>query len=767
MNQISSRLLRSRLIQIIVAGSCLLTFAATPDQPVRPQTPAQKKLQEMTDRGAAVADAEQRIKEIDRELSKPNLDPQTKEKLERDRADAERSRQANQGTVENLEGIGSDAHKVFEKARDARRKQHELEEARRAAANAQGEDKKKAERRVKRLELEFGDANKGIGTLPPLPAPYTIASTGSGAPSNLAAALLVEDNCKKHVMLSSVSSLQLPAMGSRELVSPKVPPQTAHRRNPLLHLVQTPPNSSADDPDAKMEWKIPKFEYRWRYDGGMTQIDPPASDPRTKSHSGNFRKFPEGIVPTHMDVVDASGRTIRIKVEPDGEFQGQLPEDFIPFKNILHVTGKDGKPYIVTYEKVDGEFRAIGKFQPAPDPSTVDAGSSTTGSTGSTGQTGAVRVTPQARGPLGHLTPKQQRSFDLGQYLAELNFLLEYGDEGIFVEEYLVGHPMSYKELEKEVDWVQDQYEVLSPQDREIFTSGYRLRSYNLNSGLGPYRFTSVDLPVRKEALDLFSKIRQPFPLLNDLTFTIQADQLPKPASAQSNGQPDNRWAITDEWTKWLTPFSLKLGRQQWDAQGKCGPETRKPPSDGSLQLKGSISYSDVGTDIRWTPKVNYQFGENYGSTSLKGSAAAENTRWWPQLKIGYSRDAAKEGVLNTKITFTPNLTLSNPEWYLDKWNDGFNDTMAKDAAGPSAQDFGWQYHGQMLPGSRIGFSLWMTDPETHGKFVHDSAFAKDWHCGEKDAPWSAAPVSSLDPAHWPRTEAAALPRATIHWEAP
>lgn len=115
----------------------------------------------------------------------------------------------------------------------------------------------------------------------------------------------------------------------------------------------------------------------FRFGGGMTQIDPPQTNPQTKTFSGNFGRFPEGVVPRHVDVMDASGRTIRLTVEPDGNFQGQLPNDFVPVKQTLHVTGNDGKPYIANYELLDGQFRPAGKFQPAPESSTAPQDGST------------------------------------------------------------------------------------------------------------------------------------------------------------------------------------------------------------------------------------------------------------------------------------------------------------------------------------------------------------------------------------------------------
>ncbi len=137
--------------------------------------------------------------------------------------------------------------------------------------------------------------------------------------------------------------------------------------------------------DAVPPGKTGMLRMDFRFGGGMTQIDPPQTNPQTKTFSGNFVKFPEGVVPRHVDVMDASGRTIRLTVEPDGNFQGQLPNDFVPVKQTLHVTGIDGKPYIANYELIDGQFRPAGKFQPAP----AEAKAGTSGSSGQS-TTGAM-----------------------------------------------------------------------------------------------------------------------------------------------------------------------------------------------------------------------------------------------------------------------------------------------------------------------------------------------------------------------------------------
>jgi hypothetical protein len=189
------------------------------------------------------------------------------------------------------------------------------------------------------------------------------------------------------------------------------------------------PPSSTGKAGSTTESERPMSGIPFRFDpfhrdaGGMTQIDPPKSDQPTKPISGNFGKLPEGVVPKHVDLVNASGQMIQLKVGPGGQYEGHIPEDFTPVKQILSVIGTDGKPYIANYEIINGEFRPVGKFQQAgptneelhqemiehgtgyepmrsskaplaPAPSKAGGGSGTTGSTGSTGQSGAMAPVP-------------------------------------------------------------------------------------------------------------------------------------------------------------------------------------------------------------------------------------------------------------------------------------------------------------------------------------------------------------------------------------
>jgi hypothetical protein len=146
-----------------------------------PLTPQQ--VQTLTDLGAKVADLEQQISEVDQQLRDPNLTDQQKRDLEGKRNDLNYSKGRNEGTARDQYGLdrkeNRDAKDVFDKARDARKKQYELAEAERKAA--QNPNDKKAQRVVNRVKLELQDLLRGIGTLPPLamgpPSPGTEGST--------------------------------------------------------------------------------------------------------------------------------------------------------------------------------------------------------------------------------------------------------------------------------------------------------------------------------------------------------------------------------------------------------------------------------------------------------------------------------------------------------------------------------------------------------------------------------------------------------------
>lgn len=896
----------SRLPRLIFLSACLLAAVVVLVTPTPSQTLTPQKTKEMTDLGCKVADAERKAQDIDKALSKPNLDPDLRDRLQKEKADAERSKQANEGTAENVEGKDSDAYKVFEKARDARRKQYELDDAKKAAQGATGEDKKRADRRINRLQMEFDDAKKGIGELSELPI-FRYASAGGTTITGTAAYALLEQECKKHIMLSSVDSGEPSWLAGRELARNKSF-ALQHMKNPLLRLVQgNPPKSSssgaeptneqaatriadqikdelrqelggdlkeyndldkikpedrtpaqetrrqeiktkvenavqskrdeilgsgkfadkpiwsrlyvklkdfdeellgkggmtqidlptmqiggatggatagppttrvsgnatffkgqvqgpgdleledrqgnrhniyvdkdgsfskdvetpnfkpikftfesasgtwiwrngqwqqqipnaagggsgeksgttgtkgpapqsptgsdktaaapgktADDPDPTSIRILRNLKIPLKEGGGMTQIDPPNTP--TNRISGNFGQLPPGFVPEHVDVVDRSGQTIRLTVGSDGKFEGQIPQDFVPVKQILHVIGTDGKPYIANYELIGGAFRPVGKFQQA--------------------------------GPTNEELHQE---------------MIEHGTG----------------------------YEPMRPPSKSLRAP----TPAKADGGPGTTGQITGAPPPKK------------------VSFNIQTTPIPGLASApQPDGDSSLTFAFTNEWTASLDTFSLKHDIQ-WINYDVCGPTTAKPNVDGSIDLKGIVSYSsNLSAGLRWTPRINYQIGEDSVYADLNGSTASPGgTRWSTSMDVDYAYKIGIDNIPEAKVTFKPTLNLGFDR-YNDIWMGKFDDAKARDAAGETAQGFRWQYHGQALGEGRIGFSHWSTTQEIHDTFVHKDAFSRNWESGEKDGIWSAAPVSSLHPAHWPHTDAFALPRVEIRMEAP
>ncbi len=253
--------------------------------------------------------------------------------------------------------------------------------------------------------------------------------------------------------------------------------------------------------------------------------------------------------------------------------------------------------------------------------------------------------------------------------------------------------------------------------------------------------------------------------MADKLVFSVNAPALNVPTQG---GSSFRAFAVTDEWTTWLMPYSLKLGKQEFHGRDPCGPTKVNRASDESITLKGTYVRDASHDGWRLTPRFSHQFEDNYTSTPLSGGSpprdtGVNETRWWPDLKIGSTFVDGK-----FDLTFNPTLPLSNVDWYLDKWKDGFNDSLAKEAAGPSAKGLSWQYHGQALGDDLIiGASIWRVGDTAHKTFVHDSPYSQYWHCGEKDAGWSAAPAPSLDPRFWPRTDARVVPRTVIQLETP
>ena len=171
-----------------------LTLLSSLHQEAHADTLSQAKIQEITDKATKSADAQKRMEDIDKELSSNNnLNPAQRESLQQERADLDRSRQANEGTVRTLEG--PEGQRIFDKAKEARLKEYELREAERAAANATGDDKKRLERRVNRLRLELQDLRRALGTgitFPSLPAPG-VSLLGSATTSTPTGQVLTEN----------------------------------------------------------------------------------------------------------------------------------------------------------------------------------------------------------------------------------------------------------------------------------------------------------------------------------------------------------------------------------------------------------------------------------------------------------------------------------------------------------------------------------------------------------------------------------------------
>lgn len=143
-------------------------------------------VQRLTDLGAKVGDLEHQMGELDKQLQNPNLSDNQKKDLNRQKDELNNSKGRNEGAARDEFPGDREAQRVFEKAKDARKKQRELEEAERKAA--QDPNDKKVQRTVNRLRLELQDLQRGIGTLPPLAMNMPSPGTGGSATGALAQA---------------------------------------------------------------------------------------------------------------------------------------------------------------------------------------------------------------------------------------------------------------------------------------------------------------------------------------------------------------------------------------------------------------------------------------------------------------------------------------------------------------------------------------------------------------------------------------------------
>lgn len=140
-----------------------------------------EQVQQLTNDGALAADQERQIQDIDRQLQQGNVTPQQRTDLQNQKADLERRIEVKRQAARQFGG--AEGERVFDRARDARRKQYELQDAQRQLANAPDSEKRRIERRINRIPLELGDLQRGIGTLPPMPSATSApaGSSGTGA----------------------------------------------------------------------------------------------------------------------------------------------------------------------------------------------------------------------------------------------------------------------------------------------------------------------------------------------------------------------------------------------------------------------------------------------------------------------------------------------------------------------------------------------------------------------------------------------------------
>jgi hypothetical protein len=309
---------RSPLVPLMVLCSALLMGLHVPRALADTLSP--QRVQELTDMGAQIADRERAMKEAEQQSQRPDLSPADRERLTKEVGD---HRDFIKNTKDGVAAQGADQKRVLDRAIEARNKQYQLKDARAAAAKDPSD--KKAQRTVKRLETELQNDYKDIGTLPIL---ASAATPGSGAPSNLAAAVL-NDECKKQVMLSSRSPDLPVAAGPDRLALTNARFAIRPSGNPLLHLVQR-----GDD-----QTKVDKSNLPTGIGSGQsTKIE------------GKF----QGRGPGSLEVFDRDGKSHFLHVDKDGKYSGWVPDpNFKPVRAELQ-TGPDMQHIEKTYYSFQG-----------------------------------------------------------------------------------------------------------------------------------------------------------------------------------------------------------------------------------------------------------------------------------------------------------------------------------------------------------------------------------------------------------------------------
>jgi len=769
---------------------------------------------------------------------------------------------------------------VFEKSRDARLKQYELREAEEKLSNAQGDDKKRAQRTFNRVKLELDDLKKKIGILPPMPVPISYAAAGGATITGTAAFAMLEQDCKKHIMLSSVDPTQ---------PSPSASLNARRMRNPLLHLVQgSPPRlpssgtSTPEPTNEEIATRIVdqiKNEIKQEFAGDLKEysdlnrIKPedrtPAQNTRLKQIQtkigqaiqnkwdeltgvGEFaNKEQVGLVlqklstvgdvllgkgempqidPPTIQIAPSTGGTTtgpvgtRLSNKKGAKFELEGPgtltlRDGVNGHDPVEVyVEKDGtydkQTPIVNFKPVEFMFESDkgkwiwqnGQWQRMPagtaKSSASEAGPTTEGDrpmseipfhfnlphrdTGGMTQIDPLKSDQPLKPISGNFGKLPEgvvpKSVDLVDSSGQ-TIRLDVGPDGKFEGQvpaaftpvkqtlYVIGNDgkpyiANYEIINGEFRPV-GKFQQAGPTDEELHKT-----MTEHGTGYAPMRDNKSPLepaPSKADGGPGTTGQTTGTPQPKKVSFHIQATPIPRLASAPQSGDDSSlTFAITDEWTMPLN-FTVKLG-QPWIDYDDCGATVKKTSAATSTSIKGTYNFVP-NTELQYTPRVHVEYqkdeGEDYAFTNLwQLSPSLGGKRWAPNIGLDYAYKSGADNIPEATVTFKP---TSKPwlQSFNDLWTNDFNDTAAREQAGPTAQDFGWQYHGQALGEGRIGFSHWSTTEEIHDTFVHEDAFSRNWEFGEKDSEWEAAPVSSLHPAHWPHTDAFALPRVEIRMEAP